>query len=167
MFTTITRLLLYFAPFIKEVFINSTEDKRIWAGRMAIIAVIAFLMAYLVVDHIEDKLQSFERENTYLRQSNTTLLKEVSGLEARLYILDRSLSEKQSNFESVENNYRTLLVRIDKLREENNVLQKDLFRLQHSLSSECKERLSDIFPKEEDIPKEDKDRSHDRIEGMQ
>lgn len=62
------RALLSIRPFIREVFIHSSEDMRQWWGRMAIIVVFSAIVGYLVVDYFVDNHRIIVMENQRLNK---------------------------------------------------------------------------------------------------
>lgn len=113
------RAILSLRPFIKEVFIHSSEDMRRWWGRMAIILVFSAIVGYLVVDYAIDNHQSIVMENQRLNK----LVEEYRLKLASCSTTTQNLSETAKKDGE---NYQTLLTQYRDNLKRTSVLERDL-----------------------------------------
>lgn len=133
MFSSIVRAIVLIYPFIKEVFYQTSPDRRFYFGQIIVICFVFFLGIFWMytsfserIDYMEQKNISYERQISDLQHQNSIVVTNYNNLE-------RDYSEKVATVKTL----RETLERCQKNRE----LEK--YEYQRQLSQqECKHNLS-------------------------
>lgn len=115
------RALFYLGPFIKEVFISSSEDKRIWISRFFMTLAIVLVVAYLGVRHVIVEFNTLERENHALRTQIHDKDEKIKTWASRYEVLQSIIQGKDKT--------------IDGMLDQTKQLQKENRELRDTLSA--------------------------------
>lgn len=124
------KLFLYFLPFLKEVFISSKEEKRVWFGRFAIIVIIAVLFVGYINRHKDAQQEYLGSENAAMRMELDKLHRDYSFLSEKQAWLQDKLTQTIMKYEKLDADYKNLRKAYDKLVIEQTQLK------QHTIQSD-------------------------------
>lgn len=133
---SILRLILYFGPFLKEVFKNSSEEKRVWIGRFLIVLSMSLIVFYLMFSHVTHQNDHLTEENVGLKMEIGRIDREKMFLQEKADFLTQEVARSRTRIDELK-------FQRDALREELDDLKKNKEEHQHKLSQqETKEEPS-------------------------
>ena len=144
------RVILYLGPFIKEVFISSSEEKRLWMGRFFLTLLAAIMITYFGVQHVIVEFHTLERENLALRQQLHEKDESIKLWASRHDVLQDIIGDENETVKQVTNHNQQLYRDNGELRAELAVLKSKLLvplpDPPHSLPTEANIPIEDAPP---------------------
>ena len=95
------RVIFYLGPFIKEVFISSSEEKRLWMSRFFLTLLAAIMITYFGVQHVIVELNALERENLALREQLLDKDESIQLWASRHDVLQGIISDKNETIKQI------------------------------------------------------------------
>lgn len=146
MLSTLFRALFYLAPFIKEVFISSSEEKRQWIGRFFLTLLIVLVLAYAGSRHLLTEFNTLERENHVLHSQLIDKDEKIKTWASRYEVLQGIIQDKNITIDK-------LLDQNQRLQKENGELKTEVHTIKSTMDRLDRDAPSHSLPKPKPPPK--------------